>query len=79
MRAAITEPEPGRVLVERDAVTTFTVGPAEGGKARVTISIDMNVPGGPVRWLQKKLITRLLRPVYVREIQQLGRVGEERT
>jgi len=81
MRAAITEPEPGRVLVERDAagdvVTTFTVEPAEGGKARVTIATDMKVPGGPVGWLQKRLITRLLHPVYVREIEQLGRVASE--
>jgi hypothetical protein len=81
MRAAVTEPEPGRVLVERDAagdvVTTFTVGPAEGGTARVTISTDMKVLGGPIGWLQKRLITRLLRPVYVREIEQLGRVAGE--
>ena len=33
--------------------------------------------GGPVGWLQKKLVTRLLRPVYVREIEQLGRVAAE--
>lgn len=81
MRAAITEPEPGRVLVESDAagdvVTTFTVEPTGGGKTRVTISTDMKVSGGPVGWLQKKLITRLLRPVYVREIEQLGRVGSD--
>lgn len=81
MRAAVTEPEPGRVLVEQDTagdvVTTFTVEPAEGGKARVTISTDMRVPDGPIGWLQKKLITRLLRPVYVREIEQLGRVAGE--
>lgn len=81
MRAAITEPEPGRVLVESDAagevVTTFTVDPVEGGKSRVTIATDMKIPGEPLGWFQKKLITRLLRPVYLREIEQLGRVAGE--
>src|SRR5262245_34053686 len=43
MRAAITEPEPGRVLVESDldgdVISTFTVDPVEDGrKARVTIT-----------------------------------------
>src|SRR5579885_1306861 len=37
MRATVTEPEPGRVLVESDAagdvVTTFTVDPVGGGTA----------------------------------------------
>ena len=71
------------MLVERDAagdvVTTFTVEPAEDEKARVTISTDMQVPGGPIGWLQKKLITRLLLPVHVREIEHLGRVASEWT
>ncbi len=69
------------MLVERDAagdvVTTFTVEPVGGGSSRVTISTDMKVPGGSIGWLQKKLITRLLRPVYVREFEQLGRVAGE--
>lgn len=83
MRATVTEPEPGRVLVETDVegavVTTFTVDPVEGGqKARVSISTDMKVAGGPAGWLQRLLLTRLLRPVYVREIGQLGRVAAER-
>jgi hypothetical protein len=82
MRAAVTEPEPGRVLVESDAagdvVTTFTVDPVEGGKAHVTISTDMKVTGWPFGWLQRRLLTRLLRPVYIREIEQLGVVAAER-
>src|SRR3954469_3941187 len=61
MRAAITEPEPGRVLVESDpagaVVSTFTVDHAEGGKARVTISTDMKVLGGTLGWLQRRLVT----------------------
>src|SRR5829696_5459319 len=42
MRAAVTEPEPGRVLVESDAagavVTTFTVDPLSDRRSRVTIA-----------------------------------------
>ena len=82
MRAAVTEPEPGRVLVESDAagavVTTFTVDPVADGRSRVTIATDMRVRGGPLGWLQRRLITRLLRPVYVREIEQLGQFAATR-
>jgi hypothetical protein len=82
MRAAITEPEPGRVLVESDlegdVVTTFTVDPVEDGrKARVTIATEMNVLGRPLGWLQRPLATRLLRPVYVRELARLEAVAGE--
>jgi hypothetical protein len=80
MRAAITELEPGRTLVETDldgnVVTTFMVDPVEDGrKARVVIATEMNVPGGPLGWLQRALVTRILRPVYVREIAQLAVVA----
>src|SRR5262245_17512870 len=83
MRAAITEPEPGRVLVESDLdgdiVSTFTVEPVEDGrKARVTIATEMNVLRWPLGWLQRRLVTRLLHPVYVREIAQLEAVAGER-
>ncbi|AMV28361.1 Polyketide cyclase / dehydrase and lipid transport [Gemmata sp. SH-PL17] len=83
MRATISEPEPGRVLVETDVegkiVTTFTVDPVEGGqKARVTIATDMKVHGWPVGWLERRLVTRLLQPVYAREIAQLGAVATDR-
>jgi hypothetical protein len=80
MRAAVTEPEPGRVLVESDlegdVVSTFTVDPVEGGrKARVTIATELTVLGWPLGWLQRRLVTRLLRPVYAREIAQLEAVA----
>lgn len=82
MKATITEPQPGRVLVESDdagdVVTTFTVDPVAGGKSRVTISTDMKVLAGPLGWLQRRLVTRLLRPVYVREIEQLEAVAVKR-
>ena len=76
-RAAITEPEPGRVLVETElengVVTTFTVdSAAEGWDARVSISTDVETRGGLLGILQRFLITRLLQPIYVRELEQLA-------
>jgi hypothetical protein len=83
MRAAVTEPDPGRVLVETDVegkvVTTFTVDPVEGGRrARVTISTDMEVGGRLLGWLRRRLVDRLLRPVYLREIANLESVAAGR-
>ena len=50
LRAAITEPDPGRVLVETDMgedgpVTTFTVEP-EGSSTQVTFSTELTSTGG---------------------------------
>jgi hypothetical protein len=83
MTATVSEPEPGRVLVESDAagdvVTTFTVEPVDGGrKARVKIATDMRGRGWPLGWLQRPVVTRLLRHVYAREIALLGAVAAER-
>jgi hypothetical protein len=76
-RAAITEPEPGRVLVETDldsngAVTTFTVEPDSAGeRSRVTITTELSVRGGFLGAIERFLSTRLLRPLYVRELGKL--------
>lgn len=80
-RAAVTEPEPGRVLVETDldangAVTTFTVdqGPAPAD-TRVTISTELKVRSGFLGIIDKSLSTLLLRPMYLRELENLARVA----
>ena len=79
-RSAITEPEPGRVLVETNDngyVTTFTVDPrADGQAAHVTIATDATVRGGLLGAVQGWLLTRLLRPVYERELGNLARAAE---
>jgi hypothetical protein len=80
-RAAITEPEPGRVLVETDldangAVTTFTVNPGEApADSHVTISTELPVRGGFLGTVEKALTTLLLRPIYVKELENLARVA----
>jgi hypothetical protein len=83
LRAVVTEPEPGRVLVETDTggvgpVTTFTVEPAESG-SHVTFSTELTSAGGPLGVLERFVLRRVLRRIFVRELEQLGRVAVERT
>ncbi len=83
LRAAITEPELGRVLVETDTsgdgpVTTFTVEPQESG-SEVTISTELTSSGGLVGVAERIVLRRLLRRIYERELEQLGRVAAERS
>jgi hypothetical protein len=82
-RAAITEPEPGRVLAETDldtgAVTTFIVVPVHDGRqSHITITTRLETRGGLLGSVERFLVTRLLRPVYRREIGQIGAVASER-
>src|SRR5690348_11840480 len=80
-RAAITEPEPGRVLVETDldmngAVTTFTVNPGTApADSNVTISTELPVRSGFLGGLERKAATLLLRPIYIQELENLARVA----
>jgi hypothetical protein len=83
LRAAITEPDPGRVLVETDTsgegpVTTFTVEP-EGSDAHVTFSTELSSAGGLLGVVERLVLKRLLRRIYARELEQLGRVAVERS
>jgi hypothetical protein len=83
MRAAVTEPEPGRVLVEKDTggdgpVTTFVVEP-EGSGSQVTFNTEMTTAGGPLGMLERFVLRRVLRHIYAAELKQLGRVAVERT
>lgn len=80
--SVITEPEPGRVLVETvqdsGTVTAFTVDPrADGQHSFVTITTTTEVPDGLIGKIQGWLTTQLLRPVYEKELQQLAAVANE--
>jgi hypothetical protein len=82
LRAVITEPDPGRVLVETDTsgdgpVTTFTVEP-EGAGCNVTISTELTSAGWPLGAIERFVLRRLLRRIYARELEQLSRVAVER-
>lgn len=80
--SVITEPMPGQTLVEKDlntgATTTFTVEPRlDGKKSFATISTTINVSDGIAGKIQGWLISKLLRPIYVKELEQLARVAKE--
>jgi hypothetical protein len=79
-RAEITEPQPGRVLVETIAeanlVTTFIVEPGGSpAESVVTIRTEMPVRRGIAGAIERFLTTRLLRPVYVQELRLLEEVA----
>lgn len=83
LRAVVTEPDPGRVLVETDTggagpVTTFTVEPEESG-SHVTFSTKLTSAGGLIGFAERFVLRRLLRRIYVCELEQLGRVAVERS
>ena len=82
--ADVTEPEPGRVLVESNwsetdpaakSMTTFTVDPVKGEQqTQVTISTALSVSS----WLEGLFTTMFLRRVYAQELRQIAALAEER-
>jgi hypothetical protein len=76
-RAEITEPEPGRVLVERNiegntAINTFIVDPgSHANEAVVTINTEMTSPGGLYGAIEKFVTKRVLAPMYEQELRLL--------
>lgn len=73
IRGVVTEPEPGRLLVEsypaERMVTSFRVLPEPGGDAsRVTISTVMPRRWGPVGWIEERIVRRLLARVFAEEL-----------
>ncbi len=70
-RARVTEPQPGRVLVETDedtgTVTTFTIDPLNESAARVTFDTEYKY-GGVRGWLESRLVPGYLRKVYAAEL-----------
>ena len=83
-RALISEPEPGRVLVEDNGpetgtVTTFTVDPvAQGEQAQVTIATELKSSGGLRGAIERFFTGLFLRRVYTQELKLLGEVVQHR-
>ena len=74
-RAEITEPGPGRRLLETDVdsgiATTFTVEPKDDGR-RSHVTIETVYQKAGIRgWLERLLAPRLLRAIYGAELRQL--------
>lgn len=78
--ADITEPVPGRVLVETvkggEVVTTFRVEPSEHG-ADVTIATELAQKPGLAGWIERWLAGSLLPRIYLEELARLGRIASE--
>jgi Polyketide cyclase / dehydrase and lipid transport len=76
LTARISEPEPGRMLVEdgERVQTTFTVQP-EADKSRVRFDTVLKA-GGLEGLMNKFLAARLLRPVYTDELERLERYAQ---
>ena len=74
----VTEPQPGRVLVEADpeqgVVTTFTVEPVDDGeKSRVTIATDSKTSPGIAGFFERLMNPPITQRIYRQELQQLDR------
>lgn len=78
IRASVSEPEPGRVLLERDltsgALTTFTVEPTAGGGSTVTISTDRTVRNGFAGRVEGALTRMFLHWVFREQLARLGAI-----
>src|SRR5579863_4111483 len=80
-RAAIAEPEPGRMLVEtytdpEGTITTFAVDTGNApADSKVTITTELPVRNGILGSLEKMFATVLLRPIYRKELENLARVA----
>jgi hypothetical protein len=75
MRMHVTEPEPGRVLVETDLdtglVTKFIVEPRDENRSEVTFDTTMNPGSGVQGWIARLILPGYLRRVYREELQLL--------
>jgi hypothetical protein len=78
-RAHVTEPEPGRVLLETNDtgyVTSFRVEPdGDGRGSEVTISTEQTRRSGQTARLERWFMGRILRPVFERELELLAGVA----
>jgi hypothetical protein len=73
----ITEPEPGRVIMESEAdgpsVTTFTVDAMEGGAAtHLRIATELVARPGLAGALERLVTSAMLRRIYRKEIARLS-------
>jgi uncharacterized protein YndB with AHSA1/START domain len=73
-RMEVTEPEPGRILLEREPSlgqrTTFTVAPRGDARCLVTIETRWQ-PRGFSGLIERLFAPRMMRPLYADELQRL--------
>jgi len=81
----VSEPEPGREIVEQDIepgqnfVTTFSVDPVEGGqKSRVEISTSLDSSPGLMGFVERVVISIFNPRIYREEMKLLESVAQKR-
>jgi hypothetical protein len=76
IRGIVTEPEPGRLLVEsypeENMVTSFRVDPAGLSTSSVTISTELQRRGGVSGWVEEKFVRWLLSRVFAEELDRVA-------
>ena len=72
----VSEPEPGRVLVETDTeteqVTKFILEPLASGRTRVTIASDFPASPGFAGLMERLVKPGVIRRIYQAELEQLA-------
>lgn len=79
----VSEPQPGRVLLETDIETgqwtTFTFEPRNGGTHTfLTITSEFPRTPGIAGWLEPWIKPMIIRPIYQEELQQLAAYAQSR-
>jgi hypothetical protein len=80
-RAVVSEPQPGRVLVERNdppnsSVTTFIVDPGPtGSESDVTISTELPLRPGVMGAIERFVTQQVMRGMYRDELKLLAAVA----
>ncbi len=76
MSMSVTEPDPGRVLVETDhaagRATTFTIDALPNDMTRVTISTRYPRPSGLKGWIEERTAPGTLGKIYREELNNLN-------
>ena len=76
LRLHITEPEPGRVMVEADpdagVETTWTLVPVSDNETSVTISSEMQTSSGLKGWMERLFTPSITRGIYKEELKLLA-------
>jgi hypothetical protein len=77
LHSLVSEPEPGRVLVETDIetgqYTTFTIERLNAGnQSRVTIASEFPRPAGFTGFMTALTLPRITRKMYKQELRQLA-------
>lgn len=81
-RTVVSEPEPGRTLIETNDtgyVTTFTVDPrSDGKKSFVTFTTEISAFSGLIKKVEFMLSKIFLIPVYKKELTNLAEEASKR-